>query len=83
MFTRTKRADWHTATYSARTECSQSPALNCPDGTVTIDVWYDVYTKSWIVQTLDGNGWDTGPSEYVYGRAEAFDIATRWAACPH
>lgn len=82
-FTRTKRDDWYTATYQKATVCAEGPDLNCPDGTVVISVWYDVHSRSWVVATLDGNGWDSGPTEYYIDRDEAFAVARRWATCPH
>lgn len=42
----------------------------------TIEVWYDRYTHSWVVQTKDSEGNQTGPNSdgsasYVFTRDEA------------
>jgi GNAT superfamily N-acetyltransferase len=40
-----------------------------------IDMWYDRYTKNWVVQLKDSKGYQIGDAHYVYTKREASDIA--------
>ena len=42
-----------------------------------IDVWYDRYTRSWVVQLKDVSGNQIGTADYVYTKREAELIADR------
>jgi len=37
-------------------------------------MWYDRYTKSWVVQVKDENDNQIGTADYVYSRKEAVII---------
>ena len=36
-----------------------------------IDIWYDHYTKNWVVQVMNKRGYQVGNSTYVYRKIEA------------
>jgi hypothetical protein len=78
-WTRTKRPDWHTATYRRDALCSQCERTE--GETIAVEAWYDVYSRSWVVQTVDANGWDTGICEYWLDRSEVFAAGNRLAVC--
>lgn len=39
------------------------------------DIWYDRYTKSWVVQFKDGAGNQVREAFYVHSKPEALAIA--------
>ena len=38
---------------------------------VSIDTWYDRYTKLWVIQKLNKDGYQVGDADYVYGKQAA------------
>jgi hypothetical protein len=78
-WTRTKRPDWHTATYRRDALCTE--CVRTEGETVAIEVWYDVYSKHWLVQPVDSNHWDTQSTSYVLDRADAFAEGNMLARC--
>ncbi len=36
-----------------------------------VEKWYDRYTRSWVVQVKDKNGYQVGNAVYVYSKREA------------
>lgn len=41
------------------------------ENVVSIDTWYDRYTKLWVIQKLNKDGYQVGDADYVYGKQTA------------
>ncbi|MFA1510008.1 hypothetical protein ACDN41_12330 [Priestia aryabhattai] len=45
---------------------------------MTIEVWYDQYTNSWVSQVKDAEGNQVGNADYVHSKREALKCA-QWS----
>lgn len=46
-------------------------AMEFDTAVTSVDAWYDMHTRLWVVQLLNKDGYQVGDAQYVYGKTEA------------